>query len=453
MKLVARLWVLGALLPLAGMAALAVGSGWMLRAQLAGSLDRALLTQAAVESVSLFDGPEGEVHLHMETSPLEQEVRPFAPSAAIYRSDGSLLLSYPQAAATADERVAPRDVHAPPELSTAISKTGEHFRLVTSSLLGEDGHVYTLRISAALAPIEHTMMLYWRTTALSAAVFGLILVLVQGWQARRLTGRLATLSRHVEAVREGRLDEQLPLDATGDEIAGLRDMLAEATTRLREARASQERLVADAAHELRTPLTIMRTSVDLALRRTRDASELRGALEDVRREVDRLTILASHLLDLATQGQASLERVAGDLRPIVDEAIDAALPAAEVRNVSITSELPSAAVASIHAASVRQAVDNLLSNAIKYAPMGGEIHVAARRDGEHWVISVDDPGPGIPREHREAVFAPFHRVPGSLPGAGLGLAIVQEVAKRHGGRAYVGDVPSGTRVVLELAAA
>jgi signal transduction histidine kinase len=65
---------------------------------------------------------------------------------------------------------------------------------------------------------------------------------------------------------------------------------------------------------------------------------------------------------------------------------------------------------------------------------------------------VDDTGPGIPKEHREAVFAPFHRVPGSLPGAGLGLAIVQEVARRHGGRAYVSEVPRGTRVAFEIGA-
>ena len=81
---------------MAGMAAFATGAGLLLRSQLEGSLDRALLTQAAVESVSLFDGPGGEVHLHMEISPLEREVRPFAPSAAIFNADGSLLLAYPR---------------------------------------------------------------------------------------------------------------------------------------------------------------------------------------------------------------------------------------------------------------------------------------------------------------------------------------------------------------------
>jgi len=137
----------------------------------------------------------------------------------------------------------------------------------------------------------------------------------------------------------------------------------------------------------------------------------------------------------------------------VMEAVDAALPGAEARGLTVEVDLPEHAVAFIHGPSVRQAVDNLLSNAIKYAPAGSVIRVELRSDGASWIVSVQDPGPGIPREHREAVFAPFHRIPGSLPGAGLGLAIVQEVARRHGGRAYVGDAAQGTRVVLEIAAA
>jgi signal transduction histidine kinase len=451
MKLVARLWLLGALLPMAGMAAFATGAGVLLRSQLEGSLDRALLTQAAVESVSLFDGPEGEVHLHMETSPLEREVRPFAPSAAIFNADGSLLLAYPKAAAASTEPVLPGDPHAPPRLTTRSLASGERVREVTSALV-DDGKVYSLRITASLAPIEHTMTIYWRLALGSGLVFGLMLLGIQGWQARQLTGRLAALSRHVAAVREGRLDEALAPDPFRDEIAQLRDMLAEATTQLREARASQERLVADAAHELRTPLTIMRTSIDLALRRQREAPELRAALEETRDEVDRLTALASELLDLAVQGQGALDRALGDLCEIVHEAVDAALPTAEARGLSLATDLPDHATALIHAAGVRQAVDNLLSNAIKYAPPGGEIRLALRRDGAHWVVEVDDTGPGIPKEHREAVFAPFHRVPGALPGAGLGLAIVQEVARRHGGRAYVGDVPRGARVAFEITA-
>lgn len=453
MKLVTRLWMFGAFVPSLGMIALAGTAGAILKSQLSGSLDRALLTQAAVESVSLFDGPEepeaGDVHLHMGLSPLEKEVRSFAPSAAIYRADGSLVARYPEDW-TPEPHVLPRDLSALPQLTTRTLASGERLREVTNSLLGDEKKLYTLRISASLTPIEQTMSFYWRTSVLGAALFVGLLFLLQGMQARRLTRRLEILGRHVTAVREGHLNEVLPEDPVGDEVSALRDLLADATSRLSQARASQERLVADAAHELRTPLTIMRTGIDLALRRERDSAELRTTLEQTRDEVVRLASLASRLLDLAAQGQASLDRASGDLRPIALEAIDAALPAAESRNLQITWDLPDRAMAFVHAPSIRQAVDNLLSNAIKYAPANSGIHVEVKAKGDVWIISVLDSGPGIPATHREAVFAPFHRVPGALPGSGLGLAIVQEVAHQHGGRAFVGEAPVGTRVVLEI---
>jgi signal transduction histidine kinase len=408
--------------------------------------------QAAVESVSLFDGPEGEVHLHMSTSPLEREVRGFVPTAAIYKSDGSLMLSYPEHAPYTETRVLPQDVHADPRVETRMVEDGTRLREVTSSLIGEDGDLYSLRISGSLAGIDHTMSVYWRTTLIGVLLFTLLLVTVQGLQAGQLSKRLAALGMHVARVREGHLDGELPEDRTGDEIAALRDVLADATHRLKDARSSQERLVADAAHELRTPLTIMRTSIDLALRRRREADELREALEETRNEVDRLTALASRLLDLAVSGQASLDRATADLKEIVLESVDAFLPEAERRHQSIATDLPDRAVASVHAPSVRQAVDNLLSNATKFAPTGSEIRVALHKTGDRWAFSVEDAGPGIPREQREAVFAPFHRGDDSPSGAGLGLAIVREVAGRHGGRAFVDEASKQTRLIFEVAA-
>ncbi|ATB32741.1 two-component sensor histidine kinase [Melittangium boletus DSM 14713] len=195
----------------------------------------------------------------------------------------------------------------------------------------------------------------------------------------------------------------------------------------------------------------MRTSLDLALWKERDARSLREALEETRREVVRLSALAGNLLDLASFGRGGWEVRAGDLREVVEDAATAARAEAEGRGVWITVEGPEPAPCAFHAASVRQAMDNLLANALRYAPPGTEISVRLEQEEARWRLSVRDRGPGIAAEHWESVFQPFFRGDAKGAGTGLGLAVVQEVARRHGGLAYVTRVDApGTQLVLEL---
>lgn len=438
MKLARRLWLFGALLPAAATLAALLVAGEAFRYELHASLDRALLAQAAVESVSLFDGPNGRPHLHMSTSPLEEQVRPFAPTGWLFGPDGELVMRYPEGPEQSPpERQLPQKSGVPATLRTVEQPDGTRRRELSLSLLAPGGDPYLLRLSASLAQLDASVSTFRRVTLSFAVLLALGLLGLQSWQARRLSSRLLSLARHLARLREGALDQPPPADPTRDEVAALRDVLAEATEKLRAARETQERLVADAAHELRTPLTLMRTSLDLALRRNRDPCELRQALEDTRDEVDRLAALSSRLLDLAALGRDAWDRKAGDLRRVVDDAVEASRGAAESKGVLMTVAGLEQAPAAFHESSVRQAVDNLLSNALKFAPRGSTVTVAVDARDSTWEISVVDEGPGIPAAERDAVFAPFHRVPGSAGGTGLGLAIVREIARRHGGDAAV----------------
>ncbi|MFY0540238.1 sensor histidine kinase [Nannocystis pusilla] len=104
---------------------------------------------------------------------------------------------------------------------------------------------------------------------------------------------------------------------------------------------------------------------------------------------------------------------------------------------------PEAAPIRANPGPLRQAVDNLLANAIKFAPVGSTVDLTVR-DGETALeLLVEDRGPGVPLEHRETIFAPFRRLQRGVDGAGLGLAIVREVAEAHGGRAWVSERPGG----------
>ncbi|QSQ15781.1 HAMP domain-containing sensor histidine kinase [Myxococcus landrumensis] len=457
MTLTRRLWLLGALVPALAMLAALGLAGRFFRYDLERSLDRALLAQGAVESVSLFDGPGQRAHLHMAVSPLLEQVRPFAPRGYLYGPDGTLVVRYPQGLAeepVRETRFIPGEPGGEPLLVTRVTPEGERWREVRVDVRSPHGENYALRLSASLGQVDGSVGTYYRMAFSVASVLGLALLALQTQQARKLARRLAAITRHLGQLREGDFSRAPVADGERDEIGQLRAVLAEATERLRGARAAQERLIAGAAHELRTPLTLMRTSMDLALRRERTHEELRGSLVDARREVDRLAALAGNLLDLAVAGRGAWDKKRGDLSLVVAQAVEGARAEAERRGLLIRLEAPGPAEASFDSGGLRQAVDNLLSNALKFSPEGGEIHVRLAREGGRYQVRVADAGPGIPGVEREAVFEPFHRVPGTAlaPGTGLGLAIVREVAEQHGGRAYVAREPreSGTELVIEV---
>ena len=472
LRLGARLWLLGALVPALGTLVLLVLAGQWFRSHLEAGLDRALLAQAAVESVSLFDGPAGRPHLHMATSPLVDSVRPFAPSGDLFGPDGRLVMSYPPRPAHPnppehsdhpgdDPRLLPGSPGEPPRLSTSREPDGSRRRDLTVTVAAPAGGLYTLRLRASLSQLDASTRAFSRVTLSGAVLFALGLILLQTLHARTLRARLERLAAHMAALREGDFEHAPPPDRGADEIAELGAVIAEATAKLRAARAGEKRLVADAAHELRTPLTLMRTSLDLALRRPREPAELRAALFDARREVDRLTALCKSLLDLSAIGQAAWDRTTADLADLAQDAVVAARAEAEARGLLITLHTGRPAPARVHEGGVRQALDNLLSNALKFAPRGSTVEVAVQRSGTSYRLTVRDHGPGIAAEQRENVFAPFHRARAApapagddgdpQPGHGLGLTIAREIAVRHGGRLSVSDAPGwGAVLLLEL---
>jgi two-component system, OmpR family, sensor kinase len=452
MKLSVRLWLLGAVVPFAGTTAALVVAGHVFRADLEHDVDEGLLSQAAVEAVSLFDGPGNKPHLHLATSPLGERVRHIAPAAAIYGPTGQLLARFPPDVAPlwTDAALRVDGLGPEPRLETRTLASGARLRVLTALVRDPNtGIPHGLQLAASFAPVDATIASYYRIAVGMAAGLGAALFLLQSYLAHRLRRRVETLTGHMRALREGNLDAVAPPADGEDEIAELARVVAGATEKLRAARAAQDRLVADAAHELRTPLTLMRTSIDVALRRRRDAPELVASLEETRREVERLAALAARLLDLATAGRGAWDRAPGYLARVASDAAESARGAAEERAVLVTVDAAGPVPATFDAHGVRQAIDNLVANAIRFSPRGGEVKVRVERAGEVARIAVEDGGPGIAPADRERVFEPFEREKAS-GGAGLGLAIVREIARGHGGRAYVDGSARGARVVLEL---
>jgi len=451
-KLTTRLWLFGAAVPFAALAAASTAGALLFKRTLDRRLDDALLAQASIQAVALFDSPEGTPHLHFGSPSLEDTIQRVAAAAALYGPDGKVLFRHPagQPSLTDDwlDLAAVRDA---PTLATRMTPGGAPVRAVAVAVRGPSGVRYGLQLAASREPDNASLRTFGWITALFTIGVGAALALVQVFVGRTLTARIRGVSAQMEALREGRFVAAAHELQEDDEVGELFRTVGEAMKRLELARAAQGRLVAEAAHELRTPLGLMRTSIDLALRRKREAPELVVALKDTRREVDRLARLATRLLDLAAASRGEWDRAPGDLVTMVREAAEAIRAQAEEKAVVVLEDAIEPVPALFDANGVRQAVDNLLSNAVRFSPERGIVLITVSQAGGQARVSVHDDGPGIPPEERERVFEPFQRgADGHGAGAGLGLAIVREVARGHGGRAYVEGGDPGTTVVMEL---
>ena len=256
--------------------------------------------------------------------------------------------------------------------------------------------------------------------------------------------------RPVEAMRRraGEItddpDARLPEPPVDDEIGRLAVTLNAMLARLDNAQAGQRRFVADASHELRTPLTILKAEIDVALLGDRSATELRAALESSGEEADRLVRLAEDLLLLSKGDEGRLtDRAEFDLDALLrDLAAKADAP--------VRVDSPAGLTIRADRVGVERAVTNLLENARVHGE--GEIVVSAAADDDVVRIAVRDHGRGIDPEFAPHAFERFTRSDAGRTGggAGLGLSIVEAVARAHGGSASVSAANPGARVELCL---
>ncbi|HXN56292.1 MAG TPA: sensor histidine kinase [Myxococcales bacterium] len=247
--------------------------------------------------------------------------------------------------------------------------------------------------------------------------------------------------------------EPLPPHHAPEEVSPLIAAIDQLMSRVRDAIALQRRFIADASHQLRTPLAVLRTQAESALREQEPAA-VREALAHLRDHSQATSHLASQLLSLARAEPAAelpVEAELVDLVSVAREACTALVPEALSRRVDLGFEEEGPAPIRAQALLVRELIGNLVDNALRYAPRG-TITVRVARPGPAFVsLVVEDDGPGIPPEERGRVFDRFYRIRGTQgDGAGLGLAIVREIARRHGGTVSLADGPGGKGLRVEV---
>ncbi len=329
--------------------------------------------------------------------------------------------------------------------AATVPEPGEGVLLVTDNATEVRQVVRAERLTLSI--------ILFATIALSA--------LLSRFLGRTIAEPLRRLALAAHRVRLGRAREvAVPrLPERRDEIGLLARALYDMTQSLRSRIDSTEAFAADVTHELKNPLASLRSAVD-SLERVEDPGLRRQLIDVVRSDVGRLDRLIVEIAEIsrldAELSRARFEPV--DLGLLIEAMVEMWESRPGARGVRIAFAHPSAGsiVVTGDESRLQRLIDNVVDNAISFSPDGGLIEiVAAEADGEI-VVSVEDEGPGVAPEAREAIFNRFHSIRGEEDfgrHSGLGLAIARAIAEGHGGRIEAGDRRDGrggARFVIRL---
>jgi two-component system sensor histidine kinase ChvG len=280
--------------------------------------------------------------------------------------------------------------------------------------------------------------------------------------ARTIVGPLRRLARAAVRVRLGRAREVVVprLPDRRDEIGMLARALSDMSLALRARIDATEAFAADVTHELKNPLASLRSAVDV-LARVDDREAQARLLTIVADDVHRLDRLISDISDAsrldAQLSRAKFERI--DLVAMIEGLLAQRAQRGSTRGIRLHLDLLPDAHAPVMAEGMRleRVFDNLLDNALSFSPDGGVVSIALRRVDGDVEVRVEDEGPGVPEEAREAIFRRFHSVRPSEEAfgrhSGLGLAIARTIVEAHQGSIAVEsreDRLSGARFVVRL---
>lgn len=247
-----------------------------------------------------------------------------------------------------------------------------------------------------------------------------------------------------------------PVRTSDGELAGRIFVLREVTEQ-RRASALKDELMSTVSHELRTPLSAILGFSELLQARDYDKEERDEYLATIHTQATRLSRLISDFLDITRleQAEEALHVRKVELRSLLQQQVD--LFVGQSTEHPVRLDAPDDLFAEVDEEHLRRAVSNLISNAIKYSPDGGEVRVEASRLNGDVIVAVRDHGIGIPASDQRRVFDRFYRVDNTktrrITGTGLGLALVREIARAHGGEVGVESVEGqGSRFWLQVPA-
>jgi two-component system sensor histidine kinase MprB len=408
------------------------------RHELIGQVDSDLSSTLTLSPFRPFVGPETVrlgVGAHGRARRLIPTVKP-PPLPGVYQ------LVLPRSSTSVRAAVVPRK-NGPLQVRESSRFTTRTVNRVPTRVLTVELSTATITVSRSLVDVDRALShLRWVLVLVSLGGVGAA-ALLGAFVAGRGVAPLRRLTETTERIVEtGDLSRRIGRSGR-DEISRLSIRLDELFASLDASLRTQRQLVADASHELRTPLATMRANVGLlANPDSLESSEREELIADVQAELEEMTLLVAELVELA-RGE-ELDAIPREFR--LDELVQSTVERAARRapGVSFRTSLEPSLVTGVPER-VERAVSNLLDNAGKWSPPDQMVDVTVHDD----LIEVRDRGPGIAAEDVPLVFNRFYRAGSArgMPGAGLGLSIVKQVAEAHGGSVAVDRAPDGGAII------
>ena len=418
------------------MAVVLAGMGLLVYVRVGGAL------LASVDQTLHSQAVEAAARAHEEQSLVDPDAAGGATLAQLLAADGTIVRNSRSGLAPLIDPADARAVAGGSRVlrSITLKRPEGDWRVIAVPSRDETGVVVVAR---SLEPREETLRRLFREL-LIAGPLALLLASLAGYALAAAALRPVEAMRRRAAAVTAAAPGRLPVPPAKDEVSRLATTLNDMLARLQGAFEHERRFVSDASHELRTPLALLRTELELALRRPRSQAELEDALRSAAEETERLSRLAEDLLLIARADQGAL--------PIRREAVPAAEVLAPVAarfatrsrqlGRSVRTEDTDALI-DADPERVEQALGNLVDNALAYGS-GPVVLFAHERDDVVELHVVDD-GPGFPPEFVARAFDRFSRADQARGrgGTGLGLSIVDMIAKAHGTTAGAANRPGG----------
>jgi len=290
----------------------------------------------------------------------------------------------------------------------------------------------------------------------ASGLIAVIALLIVGVYSGTVLRKLHALSDAIGIVAGG--DYKYRMAVSGkDELAELGREFNDLTARLEDTERQRRRFVADASHELKTPLASIRLLADSIIQSPgMDEETVMEFVSDIGSEAERLQHMTEDLLSLSRMDDdIRIEPVPVDVKAVVIKALGTLRPVAAEKNVHLEEDLDEGCMVLATADNMYHIVFNLMENAVKYNFPDGRVDISLHKEGETVLFTVADTGIGIPEEERYNIFGRFYRVDKARSreagGSGLGLSIVHDAVKTHGGSISVGaNTPQGSRFVVSF---